>query len=563
MKALAAATAALSVKDAANAAQAIAQNPKAGVGINISIGGSHSESDSTQSSSTAVDSKIAADGNVSIEATGAGSGSSLNVTGSDVLSGGTAALKADGAVNLAAAQNTADQHGTNSGSSGSIGIGINFGSSQNGLSFNAGASQSRGHADGNDVAWTNTHVSGEKVNIASGGDTTLKGAVVTGKQVTADIKGNLTIESLQDTSTYDSKQQSAGASVSVCMPPFCYGASTASANFSNAHANGNYAGVTEQSGILAGDGGFQVAVKSNTDLKGGVIASSDKAIADGRNSLTTATLTTSDIRNHDSHDASGLSVGVSVSGKLGDQSSDAARQNMNDADKKAADNAKSNTGMTPGLGQANGSQANVTKSGISGATIIITDEQGQQAATGKTAGQTVASLNRDVGTDKGAVNVLTKAWDGQQLMSDVQAQMQITAAALPRLAKEFADYAKTQADALRKQGNEAEAKKWDEGGAYRIAGHAVIGALGGGLSGAAGAADCGKHGSGHWRCSGWWRGRHYGTECRCQQSAVASWRLRCRQGVGQEEWGQILRGRDPQCPALFRAQGRQRQCHRG
>ena len=487
MKALAAATAALSVKDAANAVQTMAQDPKAGVGINISLGGSKSDSRQEQSSSTSVGSKIAAGGNISIEAAGAGSGSTLNVTGSDILAGGAALLKADGAINLSAAQNKAEQHSTNSGSSAGVGIGINFGGSQNGISFNASASQSRGHADGTDIVWTNTHVSGSQVGIASGGDTTLKGAVVSGGQVTADIKGNLNIESLQDTSTYDSKQQSAGVGVSVCVPPFCYGASSVSASYSNAHANGNYAGVTEQSGIQARDGGFQVQVKGNTDLKGGVIASSDKAVQNGKNSLTTATLTASDIQNRDSHDAGGISLGVTVSGKMGDQSSDAARKNMTEADQKAADSTRTGTSMTPGLGQVSGTQASVTQSGISAGAIVIADEQGQKARTGQDATATAASLNRNVVSGKEAGNALVKQWNGQQLMEDVQAQMQITSAALPRMAKEIGDYARDKAAELRKQGNEAEAKKWDEGGVYHVAAHAALGALGGGLAGAAGA----------------------------------------------------------------------------
>jgi filamentous hemagglutinin len=76
------------------------------------------------------------------------------VTGSDILAGGAVSLRADGAVNLSAAQNMADLHGANSGSSASIGIGINFGGSQNGISFNASASKSRGNAEGTDLAWS-------------------------------------------------------------------------------------------------------------------------------------------------------------------------------------------------------------------------------------------------------------------------------------------------------------------------------------------------------------------------------------------------------------------------
>jgi hypothetical protein len=46
---------------------------------------------------------------------------------------------------------------------------------------------------------TNTQLSGNTVSIASGGDTTYKGVVVHGDQVTANVGGNLNLSSLQDT----------------------------------------------------------------------------------------------------------------------------------------------------------------------------------------------------------------------------------------------------------------------------------------------------------------------------------------------------------------------------
>ncbi|MDO5679379.1 MAG: hypothetical protein Q4G54_03550 [Pelistega sp.] len=43
------------------------------------------------------------------------------------------------------------------------------------------------------------------------------------------------------------------------------------ASFSRSNLNANYASVTEQSGIYAGDKGYQVAVKEYTDLTGGLM----------------------------------------------------------------------------------------------------------------------------------------------------------------------------------------------------------------------------------------------------------------------------------------------------
>lgn len=60
--------------------------------------------------------------------------------------------------------------------------------------------------------------------------------------------------------------------------------SSASLSMSSSKASGDFLCVREQSGIHADDGGFQLNVTGNTDLRGGLIASSDTAIANGRDS---------------------------------------------------------------------------------------------------------------------------------------------------------------------------------------------------------------------------------------------------------------------------------------
>ncbi|MBF5008860.1 hypothetical protein ISO18_04500 [Burkholderia pseudomultivorans] len=77
-------------------------------------------------------------------------------------------------------------------------------------------------------------------------------------------------------------------------------------------ASGSYAGVNEQAGIQAGDGGFDIKVGGNTDLKGAYIAST---ATQDKNQLTTGTLTFSDIQNRSEHEAS--SVGISAGGGVG------------------------------------------------------------------------------------------------------------------------------------------------------------------------------------------------------------------------------------------------------
>ncbi|MDY7579776.1 hemagglutinin repeat-containing protein [Herbaspirillum sp. RTI4] len=172
-----------------------------------------------------------------------------------------------------------------------IGIGFGFGGAQNGWTLELGVAGGRGDQNGTDLSNTSTIVrAGNTANLISGGDTNLKGAVLAGNTVNAIVGGNLTIESLQDTSTYQSKDNSSGFAISVCIPPFCAGSSF-SGSVASAKVNGNYTSVTTQSGIKAGDGGFAVVVKGDTDLKGGVIESNQAAIAAGNNTLITGTLT--------------------------------------------------------------------------------------------------------------------------------------------------------------------------------------------------------------------------------------------------------------------------------
>ncbi|MBP0596460.1 hemagglutinin repeat-containing protein, partial [Paraburkholderia sp. LEh10] len=131
--------------------------------------------------------------------------------------------------------------------------------------------------------------------IISGGDTNITGSQVNAKQVTADVGGNLAIRSVQDTTVSTAHQSSAGGGFSISQ-----GGGSASFSAQNGHADGNYAQVNEQAGINAGSGGFDINVKGNTGLTGAVISSTADS---SKNSLSTGTLTYSDIENHSHYSA--------------------------------------------------------------------------------------------------------------------------------------------------------------------------------------------------------------------------------------------------------------------
>jgi filamentous hemagglutinin len=260
-------------------------------------------------SDTARGSTVKAGGTVIIKATGAGVDSNLTVQGSDVK-GKVVNLEADNHVNLLAAQNNTNQTNSSSNRSASVGVVAQLGNSGGGMGFTGSVSKGGGNGNGSETTYTNTHIAGaDSVSIKSGADTNVKGATVEGKKVTANIGGNLNIESLQDTATYAEKNQQVVASGMIGA------GGSGSVNFAKSNINSTYASVTEQSGIKAGGGGFTVNVQGNTDLKGGAITSTQAAVDNNKNRFQTGgTLTTSDIENKASYEAKSVSVSVSSGG---------------------------------------------------------------------------------------------------------------------------------------------------------------------------------------------------------------------------------------------------------
>ena len=420
MVALAAVNAAMSAKQAVDAGRALMNAPKTAVKISVNLSGSRSHSKSSQSGRNVVGSDVVAGGNVKVVATGDGANSDINAVGSRIEGGGDVSLKADGEINLLSTQNTAHQESANSNSGWSAGIGIAFGGTQNGILFELAANAGRGMADGDDVTQTNTHIKGgNSVKLESGGDTNIKGGVVSADQVKVKVGGDLNVESLQDTSTYTSKQSSANVGVSICVPPFCNGISSVSAGVATQHMHSDYASVSEQSGIKAGNGGFQVEVAGNTDLKGAVIASTDKAVADGKNTLETGTLTTSDIKNKAEYDA----TSVNLSGGYGDQIGQDDKGNASSTANANGPRVPSKDGWSanaPVVLYAGDNSSSTTYSGISDAAVTITNTTKQQALTGQTAEQVVAAINTNVSSDRDGSNNLKPIFDAQEIGVDFE-----------------------------------------------------------------------------------------------------------------------------------------------
>ncbi|WP_118178503.1 hemagglutinin repeat-containing protein [Paraburkholderia phosphatilytica] len=445
-----------SVGAARETAAGLARGEKPSAKIELSYGSSHSSNTFAEDSTTNRGSSVTAGGTAAFVATGNGTPGSGNLTiaGSDV-NANDVILAAGNQVNLI---NTTDTDTTRSANqSRSASVGVSFGTD----GFGVSASMAKAHGDANsDAAMQNsTHINANgTATILSGGDTNIVGANVNGRQVNADVGGNLNIASVQDTLNSSAHQESAGGGFSISQ-------GGGSASFSSQHgdASGSYAGVNEQAGIHAGDGGFNINVKGNTDLNGAVIASDADAT---KNNLSTGTLSFSDIQNQSVYDAhSGGFGGGFTTGNGG--------SNYATHGSTSGTNAG---GPAPMLGQNDsGSDSAITRSGISAGSINVTDGAHQS--------QDVATLNRDMSDTNGAV---AKLPDVSNLL-DRQADMMAAAgAAGEAVSRRIGDFA-----ALKYEQTHDPA--WAEGGAARAAmqaaGAALVTGLAGGnvIGGAAGA----------------------------------------------------------------------------
>ncbi|KAB2531399.1 hypothetical protein AMR77_23365, partial [Escherichia coli] len=201
------------------------------------------------------------------------------------------------------------------------------------------------------------------VTINSGRDTVLNGAQVNGNRIIADVGHDLLISSQQDTSKYDSKQTSVAAGGS-----FTFGSMTGSGYIaaSRDKMKSRFDSVAEQTGMFAGDGGFDITVGRHTQLDGAVIAST--ATPD-KNHLDTGTLGFSDLHNEADYKVSHSGISLSGGGSFGDK----FQGNM--------------PGGMISAGGHSGHAEGTTQAAVAEGTITIRDRDNQK--------QNLANLSRD------------------------------------------------------------------------------------------------------------------------------------------------------------------------
>jgi len=362
------------------------------VGISISLGSQQSSSKQTQEQVVSQGSSLTSGNNLSIVAAGsgtAGADGDIRVQGSQLKAGNNVLLAAERDIQLEAAANRQKLDGKNSSSGGAIGVSLGVGPNGAGLSIFANGNKGVGKEKGTGTTWTETTLdAGNQASLISGRDAVLKGAQVNADEITAKVGRDLTLQSLQDTDDYKSKQSNVSGGAS-----FTFGTMTGSASVSVSQSkiDSKYQSVQEQTGLFAGKGGYQVEVGKHTQLDGSVIASTAET---DKNRLSTGTLGWSDLKNEAEYKSQMQSASVSS----GNGGADGFTSNMP-------------SGMLIAYNHG-GSASGTTSSAISNGTLDIRDP-GQQK-------QDVATLSRDVEHANGSISPIFDKEKEQKRLREVQ-----------------------------------------------------------------------------------------------------------------------------------------------
>nr|WP_277268659.1 hemagglutinin repeat-containing protein [Pantoea septica] len=439
-----------------------------GIKIALNVGSSKSKSSSEYSSNTVSGSSLSGGGSVAVVATGAnGASGDLTVAGSGIT-GKDVTLAAAHDLNLVAASNHTEQKSSNKSSGWSAGVHAAIGK-ETGFGVQASGYMASGGENGDSTTNVNSRVNAkDNLTLSSGNDMLLSGAQALGDSISVNAGNNLTLTSLQDTDNYQSKQQSTSGGFS-----FTWGTGgSAGLSLSKSKINSEYASVGDQSGLFAGDGGYDIFVGNHTQLNGAVIASTADA---ANNRLSTGTLGWDSIDNHASYSASSASFGISG----GYKSDNAPGQQFAG-------------GALPTFVNMSGSASGTTRSAVADSTITVRDAQHQT--------QDVTGLSRDTENANGRIdkifdkdkvnNQMAFAQGVQQLAGNIYGDVKawkLNAAAKEtseRLLIEHPDYARLPQDQFSTivqsdPGYKAVAAQWGTGGTYSMVATAVAGALGG------------------------------------------------------------------------------------
>nr|WP_306108701.1 hemagglutinin repeat-containing protein [Pseudomonas sp. Fl4BN1] len=449
--------------------------------IGTELANTRSKSSSEYDSETAKQSTLTSGAGLVISAGGDGAGAKgdIHVIGSSLKAENTALIAKNDIV-LQSAQDRAQWDNQNSNSKTSVGASFNIGD-QNGFTLDLGAQIAKGMGTGHSVTQVNSTIDTGLLLLTSGQDTTLAGAQVRADTIKADIGGNLNITSRQDEASQKNQQKSAGAGVSLCIPPFCYGSTvTASGNIAGSKMNSDYKAVTDQTGLYAGKGGYDIHIGETTQLQGAVIASNANA---EQNRLDTGRLLVSDIKNKSEIKSQSASLSASYTSTKWDKPG-----GLTPDDQRKWAHSEIGGTLPIALKESDHSS---TRSAISEGTITVRDPAGANDLVG---------LNRDTANANQRLDRPDER-AMQERIDLIQSSAQLASSVINTVAKAKADAAnKAKREAEKSQNPEQiaaanaalqDAASWSVGGDKRIMADIASGLVAAGLGGAGGSTAVG------------------------------------------------------------------------
>ena len=386
--------------------------------LDIALGSGKSTSEIESTAHVIKGSMIHGENTVSVRADKDISVSGSRIEGKDVN------LEAGRHILITAGENSTEEKQNTHSTSGNMGVSLGVEGIQG---IRGGYSSGKGKEEETSRTYEDSWIKADNtLNFVSGKDTAVKGGKLEGDRVKGGVGGSLSLETVQDEKSYHEESHFAGITLSY---DFSHGKSGLSGGLSKENIQSHYESASSQSGIYAGDEGFDISVKDNTHLKGAVIDS--KGSVD-KNTLRTGTLSWEDIENKAGYESGGM--GISYYPK----------------DSTTPLNAR---GLTPQMSPTVKDKADSsTKAAIAKGTIVIMDKKNQ--------GQDISTLHRDT---ENSLNRLKEIFD----KSKVEEKQELLGM-------------------MEKYGNQAihayaESRGWKDGSAEKVLLHGAFGSLMGGM----------------------------------------------------------------------------------
>ncbi|WP_170166207.1 two-partner secretion domain-containing protein [Cardiobacterium hominis] len=494
VKAMAAANAAWSGYKAVQAVNEAVQSGSGGTLINLSISGGSQHSSSHQRSREDIlqSSQLTGDSGVYLNIRGKGAGSTLNITGSDLGGSAVTMLNVEGKKTFQAAETRREIHSDQHSGGGGGGIALQGGSNGGGLGITANANIGKGETNGNSTTYRLSHIGGLSGHTDIGdGKTLLNGAQILGKSIEGNTR-DLEIHSPQGTMDYQSRQNALSGNVL-----YGYGVSvnldyqntrvdahektvnidsgqrdavrgvqesgnnriqalTGSIKQNDALANSGQDKTGGVSGFYAGDDGYRIH-NTGTTVLGGLITSTAKAEAEGKNHFSTDRLVREEIHNYSNYKGKSIALGVStvLSGDTLEQGEAQRREFM--------DVGKSGVGKTFGIGREQRSQEGVTIGSVNTANLTIGDDAGQRLLTGESAAEAAKNANRGITLEhvKEHNGTTSVSFDADKVTRDITSTAQVMQG-FDGTTQGIKHDLRKQADAYRERGDEETAAKLDK-----------------------------------------------------------------------------------------------------